>query len=212
MDSVNTHDRSGSVNDSPHSILAKQHWRRTSLARRAALRRADSKHRSELSQAITANMLVVAQSVPGNVLSYLSMPSEPDTAPFHSELLRRGVPVMVPNPDFWPTSDPGDALEAFGILTESGTVAPAPEQWTDSAMLCFVPGLAFDANGARLGRGAGWYDQVLPALRLPTHQTQKTLILGVCFESEYHGDPTLPFENHDFFVDGVVTEKSVHIF
>lgn len=39
--------------------------------------------------------------------------------------------------------------------------------------LAIIPGMAFDANGHRLGRGKGFYDRLLPNISCPT--------IGLCF-------------------------------
>lgn len=64
--------------------------------------------------------------------------------------------------------------------------------------LLLVPGLAFSAAGARLGRGGGYYDRLLadPRLRCPR--------IGVCFADQVLED--LPLEAHDQPVDGLVTD------
>ncbi len=64
--------------------------------------------------------------------------------------------------------------------------------------LVLVPGLAFDANGSRLGRGRGFYDRWLAA-----HPTVVTV--GVCFDFQIV--PQIPMELHDRRMDFVVTEK-----
>jgi 5-formyltetrahydrofolate cyclo-ligase len=55
--------------------------------------------------------------------------------------------------------------------------------------LLLVPGLAFTAAGARLGRGGGYYDRVLAALG------PSTVTSGVCFAFQIL--KTLPLEEHD---------------
>ena len=39
--------------------------------------------------------------------------------------------------------------------------------------LALIPGMAFDKDGHRLGRGKGYYDRLLPRLSCPT--------IGICF-------------------------------
>ena len=58
----------------------------------------------------------------------------------------------------------GDELSAggYGILEPTGT-EPLSESDRDG-LVVFVPGVAFDAAGYRLGRGSGWYDRILPSL------------------------------------------------
>jgi 5-formyltetrahydrofolate cyclo-ligase len=62
--------------------------------------------------------------------------------------------------------------------------------------LIVVPGLAFTAEGSRLGRGAGFYDRFLSTI----HAT--TVKIGVCFE--FQRISALPHESHDVKMDVVV--------
>jgi 5-formyltetrahydrofolate cyclo-ligase len=59
-----------------------------------------------------------------------------------------------------------------------------------------VPGLAFDAKGFRLGRGAGYYDRLLPTLRPGTPLW--AIALGT------QRVESLPVEPHDVPVSGVL--------
>jgi 5-formyltetrahydrofolate cyclo-ligase len=78
-------------------------------------------------------------------------------------------------------------------------VVRCPEVNLSAIDLLLVPGLGFDARGARLGRGQGYYDRFMA--RLP-RQTRK---LGVFFSwQELAEVPELP---HDARLDGFVTEK-----
>jgi 5-formyltetrahydrofolate cyclo-ligase len=63
-----------------------------------------------------------------------------------------------------------------------------------------VPGVAFGPDGVRLGRGAGFYDRLLPRLEGATR-------IGVCLEAFLR--PDLPVEEHDVAVDVIVTDASV---
>lgn len=56
-----------------------------------------------------------------------------------------------------------------------------------------VPGLAFTDQGQRLGRGAGFYDQVL--------EDFDGLSIGVCYKEQLLEE--LPLEEHDMSVDTI---------
>lgn len=88
---------------------------------------------------------------------------------------------------------------AFGVREPAAnpTHAVAP----DSVDLILVPGVAFTADGARLGRGGGFYDRLLASL--PPH----TCKIGVCFDSQLL--PKLPVEPHDQHVDFIATESGI---
>jgi 5-formyltetrahydrofolate cyclo-ligase len=77
----------------------------------------------------------------------------------------------------------------------------APIVAPESVDLFLVPGLAFTAAGARLGRGGGYYDRLLPLRRAAS------TALGVCFALQIVA--AIPREPHDQVVDAVVTEDGV---
>lgn len=62
-----------------------------------------------------------------------------------------------------------------------------------------VPGLAFDTNGGRLGRGKGFYDRFLENSCYPL------ISCGVCFEEQLVS--SVPRQNHDKRVDMLLTDK-----
>lgn len=69
----------------------------------------------------------------------------------------------------------------------------------DTLAAVIVPGLAFDASGHRLGRGAGVYDRFLATLPPTTRK------IGVI--PELRLVPSLPTEPHDVRMDAIVTER-----
>lgn len=60
-----------------------------------------------------------------------------------------------------------------------------------------VPGLAFDRNGHRLGRGAGFYDRFLKQLK------PRTLLIGLAYDQQLLDD--IPVEPHDFPLHLIIT-------
>jgi 5-formyltetrahydrofolate cyclo-ligase len=71
----------------------------------------------------------------------------------------------------------------------------------------FVPGLAFDRSGVRLGQGSGWYDRALYQAHKGRAETKPLLTIGICFE--YQLVEQVPSEAHDECVDMVITESQI---
>jgi len=70
--------------------------------------------------------------------------------------------------------------------------------------LIIVPGLAFDKNKGRLGRGKGYYDQFIAKTYKIFNLINKPrpYLLGVAFKEQIL--PKIPMENHDLFVDELI--------
>ena len=66
----------------------------------------------------------------------------------------------------------------------------------DALDMILVPALAFDAEGYRLGRGAGYYDRYLSGYQ--------GLTVGLCFS--VCQTEVLPRDNHDLPVQLVLNE------
>ena len=65
--------------------------------------------------------------------------------------------------------------------------------------LLILPGMAFTADGDRLGYGGGYYDRFLP--------NYKGELLALAFD--FQVIPFVPVEDHDVSVDLIVTEERV---
>ncbi len=63
----------------------------------------------------------------------------------------------------------------------------------------FVPGLAFDKHGHRLGRGKGYYDRCISVI--PAKAGIQTI--GLCLQCQLV--ETVPFEPHDQLVNQVIS-------
>ena len=83
-------------------------------------------------------------------------------------------------------------LGHFGIREPRSHCARFPSDQLD---LILVPGVAFDLHGRRLGRGKGYYDQLLGALRGTT--------CGVAFDQQIVDE--IPVEPHDVRLDCILT-------
>ena len=73
---------------------------------------------------------------------------------------------------------------------------------TEEIDVFFVPGLAFDRRGGRLGRGRGFYDRVLSL-------SPESLKIGAAWSQKVESYDFLPQEKTDVKMDILVTEKYI---
>lgn len=131
------------------------------------------------------------------VALFASLPDEPDTAPLLTRWYGRKR-LVVPRVE-------GDTMEfydydparmtsgAFGIAEPQADRPVEPEEID----FILVPGTAFTSDGARLGRGRGYYDRYMarPGFRARS--------VGVCYPHQLVEE--LPLEPHDLCVERVCT-------
>lgn len=68
--------------------------------------------------------------------------------------------------------------------------------------LVMVPGVAFDRLGARMGHGKGYYDKLLE------HARPDTPLVALAFECQLF--PEIPTQDHDVFMDKIITERETY--
>lgn len=133
----------------------------------------------------TNNLLsVVSELSPKRVAIYQAYKSEPQTADFIEALdLTVLVPITIDEENLiWQDIRSGQPSElAAGDLV-------------------FIPALAVDRSGNRLGRGKAYFDRVLE--KLP----DGVLVYAVVFDREILQQ--IPTEAHDRKVNGLVSERS----
>lgn len=136
---------------------------------------------------------------------YWSHGDEMDTGPLMARLVQRGHGVALPvvaapaAPLVFKTWTPGARLDAGAY----GIPAPANDAPLATPTVFVLPLLAFDATGARLGYGGGYYDRTLRALR--AHGPVPAIGLG------YAGQEmaALPTHGGDEPLDAIVTEQGI---
>lgn len=86
---------------------------------------------------------------------------------------------------------------AFGVL-EPDLDSPVVDHHHIQGLL--IPGVAFNKDGHRLGKGKGFYDKTL--------QHFSGLKVGICFDFQI-SKQTLPIEEHDMRMDFLITDKGL---
>jgi len=145
------------------------------------------------------------------VFLFLSMNSEIDTQPLLESALKDGKKVFAPKVSFVPndaeklvfyniTSAEGPWEKgAFGIREPAASGEPAGSE--DLPALIVVPGLAFDRNGNRLGKGGGYYDRFFGEL-----DTEYAAI-GLCMD--FQVVDFVPTGEKDKKMDWVLTQNEI---
>ncbi|MDP9433505.1 MAG: 5-formyltetrahydrofolate cyclo-ligase [Actinomycetota bacterium] len=138
------------------------------------------------------------------VAAYVSVDSEPGTGPLLTALVDVGATVLLPVVE----RDAGRLLR-WGRFPDAGDLRPgplgllqpAPVAGLDlsAAAVIFVPGLAVDRAGHRLGRGAGYYDRALAGGHVAGTR------VGIVYDDEFL--TTIPAEPHDQRLHAVLTPE-----
>jgi 5-formyltetrahydrofolate cyclo-ligase len=142
------------------------------------------------------------------VCAYVPVGSEPGTGAVLDELMARGATVLLPVaredtdgtplPLRWGRYEPGELVAApFGLREPPPPWLPAVT--VAQAAVVLIPALAVDRSGARLGRGAGYYDRTLP-LADPTAK-----LIAVVRDDELVDH--LPSEPHDIPMTHALTPR-----
>jgi 5-formyltetrahydrofolate cyclo-ligase len=87
----------------------------------------------------------------------------------------------------------------FGMSEPVGPPALLPAH--QQAAVVFVPGVAFDSSGNRLGRGIGWYDRLLKKIG------RTAVFAALAYEFQIVAE--VPTEPWDEQVDYIITEKRI---
>ena len=136
------------------------------------------------------------------LLLYRALPDEVQINPLFDGLIAQGKTILLPrvvsDTDMELRLYTGvDSLQAgaFGIMEPTGPL------YTDYAAIdvAVIPGMAFDADGHRLGRGKGYYDRFLPLI-------PRAYKIGLCFPWQLVDE--VPSDAHDIMMDGVISQNA----
>ena len=167
---------------------------------RQAKQQCSDQELDRMSKEVTNRLLQHPQVIGAKtVLLYYSMPDEVDTHALVEQLVSMGKTVVLPKII-------GEGLLELRRYTGLQDLAAEPvfhilepigERYTNYEKIdvAMIPGLAFDTQGHRLGRGKGYYDRLLPLLK-------NTYKIGVCFG--FQKVEAVPTEPWDITMDEVV--------
>ena len=139
------------------------------------------------------------------ILMYHSLPDEVDTHSALDQLLAMGKKVLLPKV----VSDTEMTIheytgqnslkpsEPYGILEP---ITPELSIINCQLSIAIVPGMAFDKQGHRIGRGKGYYDRFLS-------QIPNIYKIGVCFPFQML--ESIPSESTDVVMDEVITSLNL---
>lgn len=175
-------------------MCEKRLLRRMVRERMAAMDAASKERASELICAEAQRM--IAASGAKVVALFAPLSDEPQIWPL-IEALAEQCEVLLPRVEgdimnFYSCRGNAMHVGAFGIMEPQG-VCPVGAGEID-AML--VPGVAFTANGARMGRGKGFYDKYM------SQSGFRAFKIGVCYSEQLV--PEIPLEPHDVRMDVVL--------
>ena len=132
------------------------------------------------------------------ILLYSALPDEVQTQSLLDELTEAGKTVLLPKVV---SSEDMELRRYTGVSSLQpgayGIMEPVGARFTDYAAIdvAVVPGMAFDTQGHRLGRGKGYYDRFLA--KLPG-----VYKIGLCFSWQLVDE--VPSEANDITMDEVI--------
>lgn len=139
------------------------------------------------------------------VALYSPIQNEVDTSAILSDALKLGKKVFYPKlssagmTGFTRIRSAAELVAGrYGILEPAGSEVLAPAD--GEGLIVFIPGLLFDRQGNRLGRGGGWYDRVLHGLG------NLGSFVGLAYECQLVDN--LPAGSWDQRVHFIITEKN----
>ena len=191
--------------------VAKTDLRRQMRARRAE-RSEDQRRAAAVALADEGGSLLrgLADGLPLLIAAYLSLPTEPGTDLLIEQAQTDHdaiwVPKVVDDGLDWVALRRSTPLTEgpFGIREPAG--APVRSDDLVGLDVMFVPALAVDEHGHRLGQGGGYYDRLLASF--PRNSEGGPLLVAVVFDDEVLTD--VPVDDHDCCVDVALTPSGIH--
>ena len=133
-----------------------------------------------------------------NIFIYWAMDDEVDTRKFITKWHKEKTFIL-------PSVDGNDLLLKKFVGKDSlknGELYDIPEPIgkpfveLNKLDLAIIPGVAFDGNNNRMGRGKAYYDKILRRIK------NNTFLMGICYNFQFVDE--VPIEEHDIKMDKVI--------
>lgn len=177
-----------------------KHEIRASLRRSRATRMPNHDEAARLSEQL--GQFCIDNKV-GCVAAYLPMAGEPNIREFLAWALRNEIRILLPKVKGfdlnWVHFDGKTQIGELGFEEAFGKNAKLSD-----AQVVFMPALAVDLRGNRLGKGKGFYDRALADLGNKRGGPKR---IAVVFDEELL--PSIPTESHDLPVDAAITASKL---
>ena len=192
--------------DSQAEVSKKQ-----AIRRQAHENRKNQENKDEVSREIVDRFLALQEyAAAGTVMFYVDVRDEVRTRHSLPDALASGKRIVIPYcvdgelELFWLESMDELDVGMYKILEpkESLRTVASKNLRPEDLDLIMVPGVAFDRNGGRTGHGKGYYDKLLQ------HARADTPLVALSFECQLFEE--IPCEEHDIYMDKVVTETTVY--
>jgi 5-formyltetrahydrofolate cyclo-ligase len=174
--------------------------------------RRNQEHKEELSRAICDKFVSLPEyAAARTVMYYVDVRTEVRTRDYLVTAFAHDKKIVVPwcheNGElelFWLKSMDDLAIGMYKILEPKPELRLLPDRQvpvTDLDLI-MVPGVAFTRDGARMGHGKGYYDKLLE------HARPDVPLVALAFECQLF--PEIPTQEHDVFMDQIITEVAVY--
>jgi 5-formyltetrahydrofolate cyclo-ligase len=192
-------------------VLSEFQQRKQVIREQAHANRKAQPNKEEVSEVIVGQFVSLPEySAARTVMYYVDVRTEVRTRQFLPEALTHHKKIVVPYcvegelELFWLQNMEELAVGMYKILEPKPELRSLPEKKVAVADLdlIMVPGVAFDRTGARMGHGFGYYDKLLERAR------PDTPLIALAFECQLF--PEIPTQEHDIFMDKIVTEKAIY--
>ena len=185
--------------------------RKNEIRERAHAARREQANKDEVSQQITDRVMALAEYQAAQcVMWYVDVRAEARTRHALPQALESGKKIVIPYcvdgelELFHLQSMEELETGMYKILEPREDLRGVASKRVDVGELdlILVPGVAFDARGGRTGHGKGYYDKLLENAK------PETPLIALAYECQMFDE--IPMQDHDIFMDKVVTEANVY--